>query len=212
MTLDLGMYLVIGVLIASGTFLLIERSITRMLLGLLLIGNGVNLMLIVAGGPPGEPPLVGRFSDAGEGVADPLAQAMVLTAIVISMGIAAFVLTLAYRSYQLNVKDALEDDPEDTRISKRRVADAPDRDRSDDPVTGEPSMRGDAFDEKGNPIPLEKLTNSSREDIEAYATLHDGEFDADEGDADEDDDSSEHSSAGAGGPDAGTDESNGGRR
>lgn len=187
MTIDLGMYVLIGVLIAAGTFLLIERSITRMLLGLLLIGNGVNLMLIVSGGPPGDPPIVGRTSTAGDGVADPLAQAMVLTAIVISMGIAAFVLTLAYRSYQLNVKDVLEDDPEDTRISKRRVADAPDRDRSDDPITGEPSMRGDAFDEKGNPIPLDALTNSSREDLEAFATLHDGEFDADEGDGDDED-------------------------
>lgn len=187
MTVDLGMYVLIGVLIAAGTFLLIERSITRMLLGLLLIGNGVNLMLIVSGGPPGDPPIVGRTSTAGEGIADPLAQAMVLTAIVISMGIAAFVLTLAYRSYQLNVKDVLEDDPEDTRISRRGVADAPDRDRSDDPTTGEPSIRGDAFDDKGNPIPLDALTNSSREDLESYAALHGGEFDSDEGDGGEDD-------------------------
>lgn len=185
MTIDLGMYLLVGILISAGAYLLVERSITRMLLGVLLLGNGVNLMLIVAGGGPGDPPLVGRSSAAGDGTADPLAQAMVLTAIVISMGVAAFVLTLAYRSYQFNVKDAIDDDSEDSRISRRGLIEAPDRDRSDDPVTGEPSIAGDAFDEQGNPIPLDELTGSSREDHEALVTLHDGESDSDEGDGDD---------------------------
>ena len=91
------------------------------------------------------------------------------------MGIAGFVLALAYRSYKINTADAVEDDPEDTKVLKRRLpADAPDHDRSDDPVTGAPSIGGDAFDKDGKPIPLEQLVNL--EDIECYDDLHDGDF------------------------------------
>ncbi|WP_305095363.1 Na(+)/H(+) antiporter subunit C [Prescottella sp. R16] len=155
MDADLASLILIGVLSSAGVYLLIERSITRMLLGLLLIGNAVNLLILTVGGRSGNPPIVGRDS-IHEEMADPLAQAMILTAIVITMGIAAFVLALAYRSYKINTADRVEDDPEDTKVSQRRTpADAPDRDRSDDPVTGAPSKIGDAFDAEGNPIPVE---------------------------------------------------------
>ena len=50
----------IGVLTARGVYLLLERSITRMLLGLLLFGNAVNLLILTVGGPSGNPPIVGR--------------------------------------------------------------------------------------------------------------------------------------------------------
>ena len=73
-----------------------------MLLGLLLVGNGVNLLILTVGGPSGNPPIRGRTSDGETTTADPLAQGMILTAIVISMGIAAFVLALTYRSYRLS--------------------------------------------------------------------------------------------------------------
>lgn len=176
MTADLGMLFVVGVLVAAGVYLLLERSITKMLLGLLLFGNGVNLLLLTVGGTSGTPPIVGRGNSVHQTMADPLAQAMILTAIVITMGIAAFVLALAYRSFTLNTKDDVENDPEDTKVGLRRsMADAPDRDRSDDPVTGEPSFGGDAFDAKGNPIPLDQLENI--EDLECYEDLHAGDFD-----------------------------------
>ena len=124
----------------------------------------------------GSAPIVGTNNDLHESVADPLAQAMILTAIVITMGVAAFVLALTYRSYTIRARDEVENDPEDTMVSQRRTpADAPYRDRSDDPLTGEPSKSGDAFDAQGNPIPLEALTNI--EDLEAYEDLHDGDFD-----------------------------------
>lgn len=181
MTANIGMLIVVGVLVAAGVYLLLERSITKMLLGLLLFGNGVNLLILTVGGPPGTPPIVGRDNSIHDTMADPLAQAMILTAIVITMGIAAFVLALAYRSYTLNTKDDLENDPEDTKVSMRRsLSEAPDRDRSDDPVTGEPSHSGDAFDSKGNPIPIDQLENI--EDLECYEDLHTGDFDDDEPD------------------------------
>ncbi|MCZ4079152.1 Na(+)/H(+) antiporter subunit C [Rhodococcus sp. H36-A4] len=179
MTANLGMLIIVGVLVSCGVYLLLERSITKMLLGLLLFGNGVNILILTVGGPPGNPPIVGRGTAIHEQMADPLAQAMILTAIVITMGIAAFVLALAYRSFTLNTKDDVENDPEDTKVSKRRsVADAPDRDRSDDPVTGEPSFSGDAFDSQGNPIPIDELKNI--EDLECYEDLHEGDFDDDD--------------------------------
>ncbi|OZF50875.1 Na(+)/H(+) antiporter subunit C [Rhodococcus sp. 14-2470-1b] len=179
MTANLGMLIVVGILVATGVYLLLERSITKMLLGLLLFGNGINILLLTVGGPTGNPPIVGRTTSIHETMADPLAQAMILTAIVITMGIAAFVLALAYRSFTLNTKDDVENDPEDTKVSKRRsMADMPDRDRSDDPVTGEPSFSGDAFDSQGNPIPIEDLKNI--EDLECYEDLHEGDFDDDD--------------------------------
>jgi len=172
MSADLASLILIGVLTASGVYLLIERSITRMLLGLLLIGNAVNLLILTVGGRAGNPPIVGRES-VHEEIADPLAQAMILTAIVITMGIAAFVLALAYRSYKITTADRVEDDTEDTKVSKRRSpAEAPDRDRSDDPLTGAPSKSGDAFDSAGNPIPVDLLEDP--EDYQSYEDLHEG--------------------------------------
>ncbi|MFY2786772.1 Na(+)/H(+) antiporter subunit C [Rhodococcus sp. KRD162] len=179
MTADLGMLFIVAVLVAAGVYLLLERSITKMLLGLLLFGNGVNLLLLTVGGPAGGPPIVGRDNAVNQQMADPLAQAVILTAIVITMGIAAFVLALAYRSFTLNTKDDIENDPEDAKVSQRRsMAEAPDRDRSDDPVTGEPSFGGDAFDSKGNPIPMDQLENL--EDLECYEDIRENDFDDDE--------------------------------
>src|SRR6185312_1621000 len=114
----------VGGLTSVGVYLLLERGLTRMLLGLLLIGNAVNLLILMVGGPSGNPPVHGRTSDGDTTTADPLAQGMILTAIVISMGIAAFVLALTYRSYRLNTAEEVTDDPEDTRVSQLAEQDA----------------------------------------------------------------------------------------
>jgi multicomponent Na+:H+ antiporter subunit C len=93
-------------------------------LGLLLIGNAINLLVLTVGGPSGNPPVRGRTSNGETATADPLAQGMILTAIVITMGIAAFVLALTYRSYRLNTAEEVSDDPEDTRVSRMTAKDA----------------------------------------------------------------------------------------
>ena len=113
-----GPLVLIGGLTSAGVYLLLERNLTRMLLGLLLIGNAINLLILTVGGPSGNPPVRGRTSDGETTTADPLAQGMILTAIVITMGIAAFVLALAYRSYRLTTAEEVSDDPEDTRVSQ----------------------------------------------------------------------------------------------
>jgi multicomponent Na+:H+ antiporter subunit C len=130
MTTYLVPLILIGGLTSAGVYLLLERNLTRMLLGLLLVGNAVNLLILTVGGPSGNPPVRGRTSDGETATADPLAQGMILTAIVISMGIAAFVLALTYRSYRLSRAEEVVNDPEDARVSQlsERAAAAVDED------------------------------------------------------------------------------------
>ncbi|MBU9762881.1 Na(+)/H(+) antiporter subunit C [Mycobacterium sp. TNTM28] len=119
MTTFLIPLILIGGLTSTGVYLLLERNLTRMLLGLLLIGNAVNLLILTVSGVGGNPPIRGRTSNGATTTADPLAQGMILTAIVISMGIAAFVLALAYRAYRLTTVEEVSNDPEDTRVSQQ---------------------------------------------------------------------------------------------
>jgi len=111
----------IVVLVAAGVYLLLERSLTRVLIGLIMISNGINLLFLVAGGAAGGAPIVGRTPESE--MSDPLPQAMVLTAIVITLGISAFLVTIAYRSWQLNRHDEVQDDLEDRRVARRAAAD-----------------------------------------------------------------------------------------
>lgn len=111
----LAVALLVGVLYATGVYLILQRTLTRIVIGLALMGHGANLLLLAAGGRPGSAPLIGRASD---GFADPLPQALALTAIVITFGVSAFLLTLAYRSWQLRHDDEVEDDVEDRRIAR----------------------------------------------------------------------------------------------
>ena len=107
---------VVGVLFATGTYLLLQRTLTRMVIGFLLLGHGANVLLLLASGRAGRAPIVGE--DGGGPIADPLPQAMILTAIVITFGVSAFLLALAYRSWQLTHDDEVEDDLEDRRIAR----------------------------------------------------------------------------------------------
>ncbi|MDM4723143.1 Na(+)/H(+) antiporter subunit C [Micromonospora sp. WMMA1363] len=106
----------VGVLVACGVTLLLERSLTRILLGIILLGNGVNLLILV-GGRPGAAPVVGTASTAAQ--SDPLPQAMVLTAIVITFGLTAFLLAVSYRSWFLTGDDEVPDDIEDRQVMRR---------------------------------------------------------------------------------------------
>lgn len=131
---NLTLLVVAGVLVAAGVYLLLDRSLTRVLLGFLLLGNGVNLVLLMSGGPTGRTPISDRFGPDVAG--DPLAQAMILTAIVITMGLASFVLTMIYRAWQLHRGDDVLDDTEDrslgARLDRPTHADDPDDFELDD--------------------------------------------------------------------------------
>lgn len=121
MTANLTLALVAGALIACGVYLITERSLSRILIGVVLASNGVNVLFLVASGPAGGAPIIGLTP--GPQMSDPLPQAMVLTAIVITLSVAAFVMTMAYRSFQINGDDEVADDVEDARIAELARAD-----------------------------------------------------------------------------------------
>ncbi|WP_369069279.1 sodium:proton antiporter [Kineococcus terrestris] len=85
--------IVVGLLVAGGTYLLLQRGMLRVVVGFVLLGHAANLLLLAAGGPAlrGVP-----FAQEGldEGTADPLPQAFVLTAIVIAFAITVYLLGL----------------------------------------------------------------------------------------------------------------------
>lgn len=122
MTVNVTLALTAAALLGCGTYLVLERSLTRVLVGLVMIGNGTSIAFLVAGGPAGRAPIVEKGGDTG-GLSDPLPQAMVLTAIVIMLATVAFVLAMAYRSWQLNGHDDVQDDVEDDIIRRLATSD-----------------------------------------------------------------------------------------
>lgn len=119
----------VAVLYGTGAYLLLQRNLSRIVIGLALLAHGANLLLLLAGGRAGDAPLVGT---EGGPYADPLPQALALTAIVITFGVSAYLLALAYRSWTLTRADEVEDDVEDRRIAAKTAA----RSGSDDDEEG----------------------------------------------------------------------------
>lgn len=106
-----------AVLFGCGTFLLLQRQLTRVLVGLALLSHGANLLIVLAAGAPAEPTFVGEGRRGT--LLDPLPQAFVLTAIVITFGVTSFLLALAYRSWLLTGDDEVQDDVEDRLVVTR---------------------------------------------------------------------------------------------
>ncbi len=103
-----------GLLFAIGTYLILQRKLSRIIIGLGLLTHGGNLLLISAG-RRGVPPIVGDHT-AGT-PSDPMPQALALTAIVISFAVTAFLLALAYRSWILHGDDEVPDDVGDRAVA-----------------------------------------------------------------------------------------------
>jgi multicomponent Na+:H+ antiporter subunit C len=118
---NVTLVVVIAALVTVGVYLLLERSLSRVLIGVILIGNAANLLFLVAGGAAGRPPFVGSAEPSE--MSDPLPQAMALTAIVITLAMTAFLLAMAYRSWQLHRHDEVQDDVEDRRIARLAAID-----------------------------------------------------------------------------------------
>src|SRR5690625_1499102 len=99
--------IIIGILFTVGTYMLLMRSLLRVVVGTMLLSHGAHLLLLtMAGLQRGGPPLLGFESEA---YTDPLPQAMVLTAIVISFGLTSFMFVLAYRTYKVHKTDDLNE-------------------------------------------------------------------------------------------------------
>lgn len=109
--------ILIGVLFTVGTYLLMQRSLTRIVLGVGVLANGVNVLILATGARQGTVPIVGNDANT---FTDPVPQALVLTAIVIGFALTSFLVALAWRSWTIDGNDLVEDDVED-RMAARRV-------------------------------------------------------------------------------------------
>ena len=125
MSVNLTLLIVMGALYACGIYLVLERSLTRVLLGLMLLANATNLLILATGGYAGLAPLYSKDTAAGD-YNDPLPQALILTSIVISFAVTAFMLGIIYRTWVLARRDEIQDDVEDLRVAVTPSFDAED--------------------------------------------------------------------------------------
>lgn len=108
--MELLLPVTIGVLVAAGAYMMMRRSMLKLVIGLALLSHAANLLIFTAGGlVRGDPPLIAEGRQTlGEPYADPLPQALVLTAIVISFGMTAFLIGLILRCYRETGVDDLD--------------------------------------------------------------------------------------------------------
>lgn len=118
--MSIAIVVLIAVLFTSGTYLVLQRSLTQVILGVGMLANGVNVLILGISSRPGETPIIGREGE----LTDPVPQALVLTAIVIGFGITAFLLALAWRGWTIDGNDLVEDDDEDRRVAQEKIVDA----------------------------------------------------------------------------------------
>jgi len=151
MTASGVLIVIMAVLFACGVYAMLERSLTRVLIGFLLLGNAANLLLLIVMGEPGLPAF---FGDANKDeFSDPLPQALTLTAIVITFAVSAFLLALIYRTWQLGQADTVTDDEDD--IALRAPDHAAEEDALDDEVEVElahDEISSDFIDVSTSPI------------------------------------------------------------
>jgi multicomponent Na+:H+ antiporter subunit C len=134
--------LAVSVVFASGTFLLLQRDLVRVVVGIVLVSNSAVLFIISAGLTSGEAPIY-PLEGAGS-ASDPLVQAMALTALVIGFGVAALLLAMVYRLYTTHRTVDTEE------IADAEVREAEDLERAEDPEREEvPEEEQDAERQHG---------------------------------------------------------------
>ena len=109
--MELLLALASGVLYAAGIYLILRRRLAQLIIGIGLLSNGTNLLIFTAGGlTRARPPVVPDGAQTlVEPYADPVPQALVLTAIVIGFGLLAFSLVLAHRVHDTVGTDDVDD-------------------------------------------------------------------------------------------------------
>ncbi len=116
--------LAFGVVMTISAYLLLSRNVLRIVLGLLVLSNGVNLAIFTAGRMGSmTPPIVPEGAIAPGAMANPLPQALILTAIVISFALTAFAVVLFERTHHslktLDTEEMREVEPRQTTIAKK---------------------------------------------------------------------------------------------
>ncbi len=108
--MELLIAILTAILYASGIYMMLRRSMVKLIIGLILLGNGVNLLIFLMGKlEKGVPPIIPEALKTIEGpYDDPVPQALILTAIVISFGLQSFAIILLKRAYQVVKTDDLD--------------------------------------------------------------------------------------------------------
>jgi len=108
--MEILLALVIGILYAAGIYMMLRRSLVKLIIGLILLGNGANLLIFLLGRiTKGKPPIIPAESKVFvDAFADPVPQALILTAIVISFGLQSFAIILIKRAYKVINTDDLD--------------------------------------------------------------------------------------------------------
>jgi multicomponent Na+:H+ antiporter subunit C len=107
--MELLLAIVAGVLYATGLYLMLRRRLAQLIIGLALLSNGSNILILSAAGVTrAKPPLVADAAMAVGQFADPVPQSLILTAIVIGFGVLAFSLVMAHRVHQSTGSDDID--------------------------------------------------------------------------------------------------------
>lgn len=107
--MEIVLAIVVGILYTTGVYLMLRRSILKFIIGLIFMSNATNLLVFLSAGlVPGSPVFIDGKKVNTEVMADPLPQALVLTAIVIGLGIVVFTLALKYKFFELTGTDDLD--------------------------------------------------------------------------------------------------------
>lgn len=109
--MEIVLAVMIGILYAAGIYMILRRSLVKLILGIIILGNGANLLIFLLGRiTKGRPPIIpGDLKVFAEAYADPIPQALILTAIVISFGLQSFAIILIKRAYKVVKTDDLDE-------------------------------------------------------------------------------------------------------
>ncbi|MDD4227182.1 MAG: NADH-quinone oxidoreductase subunit K [Mariniphaga sp.] len=107
--MEIVLAIVVGALYTAGVYMMLRRSIVKFIIGVILLSNATNLLVFLSSGlVPGRPAFSGAAGSSSAPAADPLPQALVLTAIVIGLGIVVFALALKYKFFEMTGTDDLD--------------------------------------------------------------------------------------------------------
>ncbi|HSJ66183.1 MAG TPA: Na+/H+ antiporter subunit C [Anditalea sp.] len=109
--MELLLVVIIGLLYAAGIYMMLRRSLLKLIIGLIILGNGANMLIFLLGRiVKGKPPIIDSNESVLSGIyADPVPQALILTAIVISFGLQSFAIILIKRAYKVVKTDDLDE-------------------------------------------------------------------------------------------------------
>jgi len=107
--MEVMLSILVGVLYTAGVYMLLRRSILKFIIGIIFMSNATNLLVFISAGlVAGKPAFVNGATTNVSQLADPMPQALVLTAIVIGLGMAVFILALKYKYFEVTGTDDLD--------------------------------------------------------------------------------------------------------